>query len=187
MSEQPPIPPQDPYGVPPAGGPPPPGAPVPPPYPGQGYPPPPPAGYPAPTYPVGGYPGGEPPKQGHHGVAIAALVVAILAVLICWIPLLGVGATFVALILAIVAWVVSAKGRRPVALAVIATVLSVLGLILGLVITIVFFAAIVEDTNDARRYCEPRTSTQAEFDQCVSEHAGSNFLDRFGIEATPTP
>ena len=187
MSEQPP---PDPYAVPPAGAPEPrPPTPLPPAagQPGSGYPPPPPPGYPAPTYPAAGYPGGQAPRTGHGGLAIVALVVAILAACIFWIPVIGVGANLISLVLGIIAWAVAQRRRRPIALGVAATIIGVVGVIISLAVTIWFFRAIVDDVRDAERYCQQVSNTQAQYDSCVEDRASNNFLDRFGIEPTPTP
>ena len=196
MSDQTPNEPQDPYAPPPPGGatppppPPPPPTGMPPAAPGDpagGYPPPPPAGYPAPTYPAAGYPGGTPPKQGVGALAIVALIVSLLALLASWIPIIGIFGTFLALVLGIIAWVVSSKGGRPVGMAIAATVISVVGLVISVVLTVWFFAAIIDDVREAEDFCNGITETQAEFDRCVEDRMGDNFLDRFGIEATPSP
>lgn len=191
-----PVPPPPPAGyppvppVPPAGYPPAPPAPVPPgPAPAdpgqQAYQPPPPPGYPAPTYPAQGYPGGQPPKQGFGALAIIALIAAILALLVSWVPILGIIATFIALVLAIISWVVSKKSGRPVGMGVAATVISILGLVIGMVFTVWFFAAIIDDVREAERYCNTVTSNQVEFERCVEDRSGDNFLERFGIEPSP--
>ncbi len=182
--------PPDPYAVPPVGGfpPPPPAAGVPPaappgvPAPATppgGYPPPPPAGYPAPTYPAGGYPGGQAPKPGAGGLSIVALVIAIIALIICWVPFLGGGAALIALILGIVGWVSSKKAGRPAGLAIAATIISVLALIVGIVVSIAFIV-LAAKAADADQYCNQVSSTQAEYDKCIEDEVGS----WFGIDST---
>jgi Na+/H+ antiporter NhaD/arsenite permease-like protein len=114
-----------------------------------------------------------------------ALIVAVLALLVSWVPVLGIVATFIALVLAIISWVVSKKSRRPVGMGVAATVISILGLVIGMVFTVWFFAAIIDDVREAERICRPISSNQAEFDRCVEDRAGDNFLERFGIEPSP--
>jgi hypothetical protein len=111
--------------------------------------------------------------------------VAIVAFLLFWFPVIGAGATFIALILGIIAWVVAGKSHRPTGLAIAATVISALGLVISLVITIWFFHALINDVRDAERYCDPITNTQAAYDDCVNTRAGDSFLNRFGIEPSP--
>lgn len=163
--------PPDPYAVPPAGGfPPPPEAAVPP----GGFPPPPPAGYPAPTYPAAGYPGGQAPKQGAGALSVIALVISIVALLICWVPFLGGGAALIALVLGIVAWVSAKKSGRPAGLGITATIISVLALIVGLVVSIAFLVLVSKST-DADKVCQRSSTTQAQYDQCMQDEVGSWF------------
>jgi hypothetical protein len=175
--------PPDPYAVPPAGGypPPPVAGPVPPVAPPAvpdpatppgGYPPPPPAGYPAPTYPAAGYPGGQAPKPGAGTLSIVALVIAIVALIFCWFPFIGGGAALIALILGIAAWV-SAKGAgRPTGLAIAATMISILALIIGVVISIAVIA-LIDEAQKADKYCNSVSANQAEYDQCMEDRVST--------------
>ncbi len=184
--------PPDPYAVPPAGGfpPPPPAAGVPPATPPAapapatppgGYPPPPPAGYPAPTYPAGGYPGGQAPKPGAGALSIVALVIAIVALLICWIPFLGGGAALIALILGIAGVGVCEEGRpsgwpghcrdghQRARAASSAIVISIA------------FIVLAAKVNDAEQLCRQRFPlNQTQYEQCIEDEVGS----WFGIEST---
>lgn len=175
MSDQtPPDPPNDPYALPPAG--------VTPPvdYPQAAqptYPPPPPAGYPAPTYPVAGYPGGQAPKPGPGAFAIVALIAAIIALLISWVPFIGGVAALVALGLGIGAWVSSKKSGRPAGLAVTGTIISIVALLIGIVITIGFLV-LVDRAQEADRFCDSVSTTQAEYDRCMEDRVSS----WFGVE-----
>ncbi len=193
MSDQTPNEPQDPYAVPPPGSVPPvPPAPPPPPpappggYPapgdpaGGGYPPPPPAGYPAPTYPAGGYPGGQAPKAGVSGLAIAAIIVALIALVTCWVPFAGAFIALIALGLSIPAWVTSKSSGRPVGVAIAATVISVLAFLAGVLITILVIWVWDEFGNDIRD-CTNSNMTQQQQDQCLQDRIN----DRFGIDPTP--
>jgi hypothetical protein len=177
--------PQDPYAVPPAGGfppPPPPDVPpiappAPPPVPAPGapaggYPAPPPPGYPAPTFPAAGYPGGQAPKQGAGALSIVALVIAIVALIICWIPFLGAGAALIALVLGIVAWVSAKKASRPAGLAIAATLIAGFALLVGVVLSIAVVAFLgdkIDSYDEADRYCRDTTATQADYDICMQE------------------
>ncbi len=174
--------PQDPYAVPPPGGYPSPTGGVPPATPPAtgGYPPPPPAGYPAPTYPAAGYPSGEAPKPGHSAFAIVALVISIIALIICWFPVVGPIAALITLALSIAAWVTSKNSGRPAGLAIAGTVISAIAFIAGVGITIGFFI-LVDRAQEADRYCTSVSRTQAEYDQCMTDRVGS----WFGIDTTP--
>jgi len=174
--------PQDPYALPPAGGYPPPAGGIPPaaPPPAGGYPPPPPAGYPAPTYPAAGYPGGQAPKPGPSAFAIVALVISIIALVICWVPFIGPVAALVALGLSIAAWVTSKKSGRPAGLAIAGTVVSIIDFVAGVVITIGFLF-FVNRAQEADKFCNSVSTTQAEYDQCMTDRVS----DWFGIDTTP--
>ncbi|MGB2840402.1 MAG: hypothetical protein WBC76_11290 [Actinomycetes bacterium] len=169
--------PQDPYAVPPAGGYPPQ---VPPAAPQPAYPAPPPAGYPAPTYPAAGYPGGEAPKPGPGTFAIIALIVAVIALLISWVPFLGALTALIALGLGIGAWVSTKKGGRPAGLAIAATVISILAFLIGVVVSIGFLI-LIDQAQEADRYCNSVSTTQAEYDACIEDRVTS----WFGVDTTP--
>ncbi|HEX5017405.1 MAG TPA: hypothetical protein VFX15_07455 [Actinomycetes bacterium] len=179
MSEPPPQDPSDPYAAPPPGGTPPPPPPA---APGgtPGYPPPPPPGYQAPTYPAAGYPGGQPPKQGASGLSIAALIVAILALVLCWIPFVGAIGALVALVLSIAAWMTSKSAGRPVGLAVAATIVSALAAVAGVLLTILILWVFDEFGDDVRE-CQNQSVTQEQLDRCLEDRVN----DRFGIDSTP--
>ncbi len=173
--------PQDPYAVPPAGGfPPPPPAGVPPvpppsvPPPPGGYPPPPPAGYPAPTYPAAGYPGGQAPKQGAGALSIIAFIVSIVALVLFWFPFVDVGVAVIALILGIIAWVAAKKAGRPAGLAIAGTIISILALIVGIIVSIGFLL-LISKSDDADKVCQLNSTTQAQYDQCMKNEVGSWF------------
>lgn len=171
--------PPDPYAVPPAGGYPPPGPP-PPAAPQPAHAAPPPAGYPAPTYPAAGYPGGQAPKPGPGAFAVVALIVAVIALVISWVPFLGAIAALIALGLGIGAWVSSKKRGRPAGLGVAATVISILALVIGVVISIGFLV-LIDEAQKADRYCNSVSTTQAEYDTCIEDRVTS----WFGVDTTP--
>jgi hypothetical protein len=196
MSEQPPTPEtpdgtgSDPYGNPPpppspnpyaapAPGAAPPPAPPPAGYPAAGYPPPgqpavppPPVGYPAPTYaPVPGQPVQRP---GHGGLAITALVFAVAAGLLFWLPFLGVILALVGLVLGIIAWATAGKNGRPKGLAIAATIVSTLALLAGVAVTafVMFFGDAIID-------CSDPDLTPDEQTQCIEDRVN----DQFGIDS----
>jgi hypothetical protein len=113
-------------------------------------------------------------------MAIVALVVAILALLICWIPVIGVGAGLVGLVLAVIAWIVSKNADRPVGMAIGATVVSALALVAGIIITALVFWVFDEFGDDIRDCSDPSLSQQEQED-CLEERLN----DRFGIEPSP--
>jgi hypothetical protein len=166
----PPPPPADnPYAAPP---PPPPqaspyGAPAAPP-PGAGTPPPP-AGYSAPTYP------GAAPAPGAGGIAITALVFAIVAGVLFWIPVLGILLALTGLVLGIVAWMKAGKQNRPKGMAIAATIVSILALLGSILVTalVIFFGDIVVD-------CADPDLTQQEQEDCIEDRVN----DRFGVDSS---
>lgn len=184
--------PTDPYGVPPQSpeGPPPPpyGAPPPaygaaqppaygaPPPPAYGAPPPqaygPPQGYgPPQAYgPAPGYPA-APVGQQTNGLAVAALVVGVIALVICWVPFVGALTGIVGLGLGIAALVRSSRlGGNGRGAAVAGTVLSGLALLAGIVITsiaISLFGTVVD--------CADPDLTQSEQEQCVQDRLEERF------------
>jgi hypothetical protein len=115
-----------------------------------------------------------------HPLAIVALVVAIIALLICWLPVIGVGAGLIALVLSIIAWVVSKNANRPVGMAIGATVVSALALVAGVIITALVFW-VFDEFGDDIRDCSDPSLTQQQQEDCLEQRLN----DRFGIEPTP--
>ena len=125
---------------------------------------------------MGGYPGGQPPKRGASGLSITALIIAIISLVICWIPFVGAIAALVALVLGIAAWTTSKSSGRPVGLAVAATIVSALAAVAGVILTIAILWLIdkVED-------CTDPNFTDAQREQCVEDRLN----DSFGMKSTP--
>ncbi len=114
------------------------------PYPGS------PAGYPPPYGVAPGY--ATPPTRPSSGLAIAALVLGIIAVLGFWIPGVGIGLGLIALIFGIVAWVKAGKGSAGgLGMAITGTILGGLALLGGIAVTIVtvWFVTTTADCFDA--------------------------------------
>lgn len=156
----PPVPPpaqQSPYGTPPP--------------PAYGSPPPPP-GYTAPTYPAG-YPATT-PSQGNGGLAIAALIFAITAGILFWIPILGIVIALVGLVLGIVAWTTAGKNNRPKGMSIAATIVSILALLGGCVVT-----ALVFYFGDIVLNCSDPSLTPEEQQQCIQDRVN----DRLGVQS----
>jgi hypothetical protein len=109
-----------------------------------------------------------------------ALVISIIALIICWFPFVGPIAALVALALSIAAWVSSTKSGRPAGLAIAGTVISVIAFIAGVVITIGFLI-LINRAQEADRYCNSVSTTQEEYDQCMTDRVS----DWFGIDTTP--
>src|SRR3954471_8930492 len=116
----------------------------------------PPPGQPPYGPPPGGYPqyGGQQPPgplKG-SGLAIAALVLGIIAVLLCWVPIVNNFAAILAVVglaLGIPALISARRGKRTGSgLAVASVILSVLALV-GVVATQAFYGSVIDDvTND---------------------------------------
>lgn len=140
-------PPQDPYA---------------PPAPGHGYAP------PAPGY---GYAPAPPPTSPTNGLGVAALVVGVIALLICWVPVIGVLAGLTAAGLGIGGWV---RGRRTgggVGLAVAGTVLGALAVVLGILATLLLFSLLGTLAD-----CDQPGFTDDQVSQCIED----KLADRFG-------
>ena len=105
-----------------------------------------PYGQPAPGQPSSGGPSyGQQPPTEKRGLAIAALVLGILALLGCWIPVLNIGSIImglVGLILGIVAIAKASKGEAGgKVMAMVGAALSVLAIVLSIVVNVIAFNA----------------------------------------------
>lgn len=161
----------DPYAAPPPGNPyapPPPGAPPPPPQ--QWGTPPPQAGGPpqgwapdaAPAYGYGYPPAAAPPA---NGLGTAGFVLAIVGLVLCWIPGLGAVIAAVGVVLSAVGLSRARKGRatnRGLALA--GVLVASLALVIGVVVT----AYVVDKVAE----CDSESLTQAELDACLEDEFG---------------
>jgi hypothetical protein len=135
------------------------------PYPPQGPPPqgPPPYGPP----PGGGNPqyGGQQfgPRKG-SGLAISALVVAIIALLLCWVPIVNNFAAILAVVgmaLGIPALVSARRGKRTGSgLAVASVILSALALV-GVLATQAFYVSVIDDVADDISSSDPISDAEA--------------------------
>ena len=125
--------------------------------------PPPPPGYQAPTYAAPGYPAGN-PSPGHGGLAITALVIAIVALVFCWIPFLGIVLALAGLILGIVAWAGAGNKNRPKGMGVAATVVSIVALLGAIAVT-----ALVIWVWDKVESCADPNLTQQQQERCVED------------------
>ena len=134
------------------------------PFPPQGQPPygpppgQPPYGPPPGQPPYGPPPGGFPRYGGQHpdarrgaGLAISALVVGILALLLCWVPIINNFAAIVAVVglaMGVPALVSARRGMRAGAgLAAASVIISVLALV-GVLATQAFYSSVIDDVND---------------------------------------
>ncbi|MDT5370010.1 MAG: hypothetical protein QOC62_4441 [Mycobacterium sp.] len=163
-----------------------------PPPPGGAYPPPPPpqgGGYPAPPPMPYDYQG-APPAAPRNGLGTAALVLAIIGLLACWIPIFG---TAVGVILGIIAVVLGAIGRGRVkrgeatnggvSLAgLILGILAIVGAIVAIVLWYWLFRSVggqdlVDCLNKAGNDTAKQEQCQEQFDQ--------NLTSKFSITTTP--
>src|SRR5687767_2920724 len=111
----------------------------------------PPPGQPPYGPPPGGHPqfgGPQPGTGGSSGLAISALVLAIIAVLLCWVPIVNNVAAIIALVglaLGIPALVSARRGRRSgMGLAVASVILSAVAFV-GVLVTQAFYSSVVDD------------------------------------------
>jgi len=123
---------------------------------GQGPQPPfPPPGQPPFGPPPGGYPqyGGQqqPDSRKGSGLAISALVLGIIALLLCWVPIVNNFAAILAVVglaLGIPALISARRGKRTGSgLAVASVILSVLALV-GVLATQAFYSSVIDDVTD---------------------------------------
>lgn len=139
------------------------------PYPPQGPPPqgPPPYGPP----PGGGNPqyGGQQlgPRKG-SGLAISALVVAIIALLLCWVPIVNNFAAVLAVVglaLGIPALVSARRGKRTGSgLAVASVILSALALV-GVLATQAFYVSVIDDISSSDPISDAEATANAEVNE----------------------
>ena len=103
---------------------------------------------------------------------MTALVLAIVAVALCWVPFLGVVAAVVGLTLGVVAWVRAPSGRAGMAVA--ATIVAGVALVLAIILTVLLTHVIREVV-----HCADPSLSQAQQEKCVN--------DIFGITPSSTP
>lgn len=110
-----------------------------------------------PTTPAPGVPAPAPKTTAGKGLGIAALIVAIVALLLCWVPIINNFAAFlgfVSLVLGVISLVIAAKRRGSKGLGIAATVISVVAIVMVFVTQAAYVAAIdsvstaVEDSMD---------------------------------------
>jgi hypothetical protein len=125
---------QSPYGIPPGGG-----------YPGGGYPG---GAYPGAAYPGAAYPGpgGPPPAGGGKGLAITGLVLALVALVLSWVPFINNGAALLAVggvVLGVIALIGSLRRGKPGrGMAISAIAVSVVAFVVVIVTQVAYSRAI---------------------------------------------
>jgi len=102
------------------------------------------------------------------------------ALVICWIPILGILAGLAGLVLGIIAWVTLKPTGRPIGLAIAGTIIAGLALLAGILVTILIFW-VFDEFGDDIRDCSSSTLTQQQRDQCIEDRIN----DRFGIDESP--
>ncbi|WP_084435922.1 DUF4190 domain-containing protein [Aldersonia kunmingensis] len=130
---------------------------------------------------------GEPPKRG-NGLAIAALVIGIFALLLCWTIVGGIGLGLIALVLGFIALSRSrSDGAGGGGMAIGGIVLGVLGVIASIVLIVIgvgiFNSVGGGDYIDCIRDAGNDRAAQ---DQCDREFQ-NNIEDRFDITISPQP
>ena len=113
-------------------------------------------------------------------MSIAALIVSIIIVLLCWIPFVGPILALLALVLSIVAWMTSKSSGRPVGMAIAATIVSALALLAGIILTIVLIW-VINVFGDDIRDCNNDMLTDQQKQTCLENRIN----DRLGIDQTP--
>jgi predicted PurR-regulated permease PerM len=113
-------------------------------------------------------------------LAIAALIIAIITVVLCWIPFVGPVIALVALVLGIVAWMTSKSAGRPLGIAIAATIVSALALLAGIILTILLVWVFNQFGDDIRE-CNNANLTDQQKQTCLENRIN----DHFGIDQTP--
>lgn len=109
------------------------------------------------------------------GLAIAALILGILALLFSWTVVVGIAAGLLALVLGLVASSRAKKGRAGGrAMALVGAVLGLLGLLVGIAIVVAAVAFVNSDTAKNLEEC----ISQAGSDQAAVDQCGRDFADR---------
>lgn len=140
--------------------------------------------YGQPGYPGSGYYGE--PRRG-AGLAIAALVVGIFALLTCWTIIGGIGLGLVALVLGIVAVGRSRKDGAPgKGMAISGIVLGVLGIIAAIVMLAFGVWAFNESGAGTYVDCLQKAGDSTAAQQRCDDEFQSNLEDRFGVTIEPT-
>jgi hypothetical protein len=181
MSEPPP-PPQ--YGAPPGGYPPPPYG---------GYPPPggyPPGGYPAGGYPpYGGFPGGypSPPAEPRNGLGVAALVVAIVGLVLCWSIVGGIVLGLVAVVLGFAGRGRAKRGEATNGgIAIAGIVLGAVSILAGLVFIPLYIGLFDQVGGSDYVDCLNRAGNDDSAVQQCADEFSRRVEDQFSLTATPT-
>jgi hypothetical protein len=117
-------------------------------------------------------PPAQQPQQPKNGAGLAALIIGIVAVFLCWIPIVG----YVSVILGVVGIALTIVGlvnvRRRLAtnsaVTIIGGILNVVALILPWVFLAMFVSAVDDAVNEFDRYsdCIVKADTPAEMDAC---------------------
>lgn len=172
----------DPYAPPPtAPAAPPPPAPAAPAAPVGGYaaPPPPPPAVPAQPPPAYGAPAGYAPTAagpgtGTSGLAIAALVIAILGLLGSWIPFVGLPFPIIGLILGLVALNSDKKAGRAKGVSISAVIVSAISLFIAVAFSVIVGVLIANNTDtigsafDCAQQAAENNWTDAQYNDCIA-------------------
>lgn len=124
------------------------------------------------TQPPGGQPYGQSgaPANQPKGLAIAALVLGILALLFCWTVF---GGIILGLIGAILGFVASSKAKKGTAggrgMAITGIVLSILGFVIAVAFIVIGVLVVNSDGFNNLQDCVDQADTQSELDQCEQD------------------
>jgi hypothetical protein len=169
----PPPPPQQQYGAYPGSYPPPPQQPY------AGYPPP-------PQQPYAGYP--PSPAAPKNGLGLAALVVAIAGLLLCWTVVGGIVLGVVAVVLGFVGWNKAKRGEaNNGGIAVAGIVLGVLAVIASVVFIVIGIGLFKDFGGSDYMDCLSRAGSDQEAMQQCSDQFTERVEDELSITVTPTP
>ena len=137
-------------------------------------------GYPPPSY-------GPPPKQG-NAMAVWALVLAIVALLLCWTIVGGIGLGLIAVILGLIAFMRSRGANRGGGgMAITGVILGVLAIVASVVLVFVGIGIFKWLGGDEFADCMTRAGNDSAAQQRCADEFQRNLEDRFSITNTPQP
>ncbi|HEY5857530.1 MAG TPA: DUF4190 domain-containing protein [Aldersonia sp.] len=137
-------------------------------------------GYPPPNY-------GPPPKQG-NALAIWALVLGIVALLLCWTIVGGIGLGLIALILGLIAWSRSRRDNRGGGgMAITGGILGVLAIAASIFLVFIGIGIFKWLGGDNLVDCLDRAGSDLAAQQRCQDEFQSNIEDRFSVTIPPPP
>jgi hypothetical protein len=131
---------------------------------------------------------GYPPQKQGNSMAIWALVLAIVALLLCWTIIGGIGLGIVALILGMIAFSRSRRDNRGGGgMAITGVILGVLAIVASVVLVVVGIGIFKWLGGDDFADCLQRAGNDQAAQQRCADEFQQNLEDRFSVTNTPSP